>query len=114
MACCRKRRPNMSRRSSRSSGTGMADARPDRLAVVLFNLGGPDTQDAVEPFLFNLFSDPAILRLPSLIRRPLAWLIAHRRARIARKIYAHLGGGSPLLANTQAQAAVLEAALKDA
>jgi len=92
----------------------MGDARPDRLAVVLFNLGGPDTPDAVEPFLFNLFSDPAILRLPSIIRRPLAWLIAHRRARIARAIYGHLGGGSPLLANTKAQAAALEAALKDA
>ncbi len=92
----------------------MAEPRPDRLAVVLFNLGGPDSQEAVEPFLFNLFNDPAIIRLPTLIRRPLAKLIARRRAPTARKIYAHLGGGSPLLANTKAQAAALEVALKDA
>src|ERR1051326_9122327 len=98
MACCRKPRPNMSRRSSRFSGTSMAE-KIGRLAVVLFNLGGPDGQDAVEPFLFNLVNDPAILRLPALIRRPLAKLIARRRAPIARRIYAHLGGGSPLLAN---------------
>src|ERR1041385_727774 len=100
----------MSRRSSRFSGTSMAE-KIGRLAVVLFNLGGPDGQAAVDPFLFNLFNDPAILRLPALIRRPLAKLIARRRAPIARRIYAHLGGGSPLLANTKAQAAALETAL---
>jgi protoporphyrin/coproporphyrin ferrochelatase len=82
-----------------------------RVAVVLLNLGGPDTQSAVEPFLFNLFNDPAILRLPQPLRGALAWLIAHRRAPTARRIYAHLGGCSPLLANTRAQAAALEAAL---
>ena len=86
----------------------------NRLAVVLFNLGGPDNPAAVEPFLFNLFNDPAILRLPTLLRWLLAKLISRRRAPIARKIYAHMGGGSPLLANTQAQAAALQAALKDA
>jgi ferrochelatase len=82
-----------------------------RTAVVLFNLGGPDGPEAVEPFLFNLFNDPAIIRLPGLFRRALAWLIARRRAPVARKIYAQLGGGSPLLANTEAQARALEAAL---
>jgi ferrochelatase len=82
-----------------------------RIAVVLFNLGGPDGPDAVRPFLRNLFSDPAILRVPALLRRPLAAGIAGRRAVAAREIYAKLGGGSPLLANTVAQARALEEAL---
>jgi ferrochelatase len=82
-----------------------------RRAVVLMNLGGPDSLGSVRPFLYNLFSDPAIIGLPVLLRLPLAWLIASRRARIARAIYAQLGGSSPLLANTQAQARALEAAL---
>ena len=82
-----------------------------RRAVVLMNLGGPDSPDAVRPFLYNLFSDPAIIGLPALFRLPLAWLIARRRAAIAGAIYAQLGGSSPLLANTQAQAEALEAAL---
>jgi len=85
-----------------------------KLAVVLLNLGGPDRPAAVEPFLFNLFNDPAILRLPQPLRAGLAWLIARRRAPVARRIYAHLGGGSPLLANTRAQAAALESALAGA
>ena len=78
-----------------------------RRAVVLMNLGGPDSLGAVRPFLFNLFSDPAIIGLPPLLRLPLAWTIAARRAPIAREIYAHLGGASPLLANTIAQAQAL-------
>jgi protoporphyrin/coproporphyrin ferrochelatase len=82
-----------------------------RLAVVLLNLGGPDSQAAVEPFLYNLFSDPAIIRLPQPLRWALARLISRRRAPVARKIYAHLSGGSPLLANTQAQAVALESVL---
>lgn len=82
------------------------------LAVVLFNLGGPDRAEAVEPFLFNLFNDPAIIGLPGLIRRPLARLIARRRAPVARAIYAKLGGGSPILGNTRAQAGALEARLR--
>ena len=82
-----------------------------RRAVVLMNLGGPDSLAAVRPFLYNLFSDSAIIRLPAMLRVPLAWLIAARRAVIAREIYAQLGGSSPLLANTQAQARALEAEL---
>jgi ferrochelatase len=82
-----------------------------KTAIVLMNLGGPDTQAAVEPFLANLFGDPAILDVPGFIRPFLARLIARRRALVARKIYAELGGGSPLLANTLAQARALEAAL---
>jgi len=82
-----------------------------RRAVVLMNLGGPDSAAAVRPFLYNLFSDPAIIDLPGPLRRPLGWLIARQRGRVAGEIYAYLGGGSPLLANTEAQARALEAAL---
>jgi ferrochelatase len=84
-----------------------------RIAVVLFNLGGPDAPEAVGPFLFNLFNDPAIIGLPGFLRYPLAQLVARRRVPTATAIYAHLGGGSPLLANTEAQAAALQAALAD-
>ena len=83
-----------------------------RTAVVLMNLGGPDSPEAVRPFLYNLFSDPAIIRLPVFLRLPLARLIARQRARVARDIYHRLGGSSPLLANTEAQARALEAALE--
>ncbi|HVV28935.1 MAG TPA: ferrochelatase [Rhizomicrobium sp.] len=82
-----------------------------KLAVVLFNLGGPDSPDAVEAFLRNLFSDPAIIALPAPLRLPLAWFIARRRTPIARAIYAHIGGRSPILEETRAQADALEAAL---
>ena len=85
-----------------------------KIAVVLFNLGGPDSLPAVEPFLRNLFSDPAIIRLPGFLRRPLAQLIARRRAPIAREIYAHMGGKSPIVEETKAQARALEAALRAA
>ncbi len=84
-----------------------------RTAVVLMNLGGPDSLAAVAPFLFNLFKDPAIIRLPAPLRLPLAWLVARGRAQTAREIYARLGGASPLLANTEAQARALENALGD-
>ena len=80
-------------------------------AVVLFNLGGPDNPAAVRPFLFNLFNDPAIIGLPSLLRRPLAAQISRRRGPVAAAIYAEIGGRSPLLEQTQAQARALEAAL---
>lgn len=86
-------------------------APPRKLAVVLFNLGGPDRLEAVEPFLTNLFSDPAIIGLPRPFRGLLARVIARRRGSIAREIYAQLGGGSPLLRLTQDQAEALEAAL---
>jgi ferrochelatase len=82
-----------------------------KMAVVLFNLGGPDSPEAVEPFLRNLFCDPAILRVPGFLRNFLARTIARRRAPVARDIYARIGGASPILANTKAQGAALEAAL---
>ncbi len=77
-------------------------------AVILFNLGGPDNLENVEPFLFNLFNDPAILNLPSFFRYPLAKLIANRRAPTAKKIYEELGGSSPILKLTKEQANALE------
>ncbi|MEC9154090.1 MAG: ferrochelatase [Pseudomonadota bacterium] len=83
----------------------------DKTAVVLFNLGGPDGPDAVRPFLFNLFNDPAIIGVPGLVRWALAQFISRKRAPVAQKIYKHLGGGSPLLPNTQAQAEALEKTL---
>jgi ferrochelatase len=83
-----------------------------KLGVVLFNLGGPDGPDAVRPFLTNLFSDPAIISLPGVLRWPLARLIAGRRTPIAREIYARIGGASPILPETQAQGAALDAALE--
>ncbi len=57
-----------------------------RKAVILFNLGGPDKLESIEPFLFNLFNDPAILNLPTIFRYLLAKLISNRRAPIAKKI----------------------------
>ena len=77
-------------------------------AIVLFNLGGPDSLENVEPFLFNLFNDPAILNLPKFIRYPLAKLISKRRAPIARKIYQEIGGSSPILKLTMDQADSLQ------
>ncbi|HXV00407.1 MAG TPA: ferrochelatase [Caulobacteraceae bacterium] len=84
-----------------------------RIAVVLFNLGGPDGPADVTPFLFNLFSDRAIIDQPGAVRVPLAALIAGARGRRARANYAVMGGGSPLLAGTTAQARALEAALSE-
>ena len=82
-------------------------------AVILFNLGGPDKLENVQPFLFNLFNDPAILNLPSLIRFPLAKLIANRRTPTAKKIYEELGGSSPILKLTQEQADALQLKLNN-
>jgi ferrochelatase len=82
-----------------------------KVAIILFNLGGPDSLDAVQPFLLNLFGDPAILRLPTLIRSPLARFLSGRRTAKARAIYAKIGGSSPILGQTEAQARALEEAL---
>lgn len=82
-----------------------------KLAVVLFNLGGPDAPEAVEPFLKNLFSYSAIISLPGLVRKPLGAFIARRRGPVAREIYAKIGGRSPIVEETQAQALALQMAL---
>lgn len=87
------------------------DLKGRRIAVVLFNLGGPDDQASVKPFLFNLFNDPAIIGLPGLVRTPLAKLISSRRETSAQANYALMGGGSPLLAETRRQADALQANL---
>ncbi len=85
-----------------------------KIAIVLFNLGGPDNRSAIRPFLRNLFSDPAIIRAPAPIRFVLAQLISRLRAPAVAENYALMnapGGGSPLLAETEKQAAALEDAV---
>ncbi|MBC6440659.1 MAG: ferrochelatase [Rhodospirillales bacterium] len=84
-----------------------------RTAVVLFNLGGPESPETIQPFLNNLFNDPAIIGLPWPLRPLLASVISNKRQKEAREIYAHIGGRSPLLPGTQAQARALETALGD-
>jgi ferrochelatase len=81
----------------------------DPVAVVLFQLGGPDSLEAIEPFLVNLFSDPDIIDFPfsRIARAPLARLIAASRARRVEAHYARMGGKSPILENTLAQARAL-------
>ena len=88
--------------------------RGQRIGVVLFQLGGPDSLDAVEPFLYNLFSDPDIIDFPlaRLARRPLARLVARNRAAKVRERYAQIGGRSPIIELTQRQAAALEQELQ--
>ena len=85
----------------------------ERIAVVLFNLGGPDRPEAIKPFLYNLFRDPAIIPLPNGLRQFVAWAIATRRAPKAAAIYAYMGGRSPILPQTEAQAIALEAKLAE-
>ncbi len=77
-------------------------------AVILFNLGGPDKLESVEPFLFNLFNDPAIISIPSLFRYPLAKFISKKRAPITKNIYREIGSKSPILELTEQQAKSLE------
>ncbi len=89
----------------------MPEKRP--VGVVLFQLGGPESLDAVEPFLYNLFCDPDIIDFPlaRLGRKPLARLIASTRARKVQHHYAAIGGGSPIRRLTEHQARALEASL---
>ena len=91
----------------------MAVVAGGRIAVVLFNLGGPDAPEAVQPFLFNLFNDPAIIALPQPLRWALATVVSHRRTTVAQEIYSHIGGASPLLEETRRQADALGDALTD-
>ncbi len=77
-------------------------------AVVLFNLGGPDKLESIEPFLFNLFNDSTIISVPLIFRYPLAKLISKRRTPIAKNIYKEIGNKSPILELTQNQAKSLE------
>jgi ferrochelatase len=84
-----------------------------RVGVLLLNLGGPDQLEDVAPFLFNLFSDPEIIRLPfTWLQRPLAWFIATRRTKTSQENYRQIGGGSPLRHITEAQAQALQEQLR--
>lgn len=84
----------------------------EKIAVLAYNLGAPDCLESVEPFLYNLFNDPAIIPLPTIARTPLAKFISWRRAKFATEIYTELGGSSPLLDNTEAQTEAIEKVLK--
>lgn len=80
-----------------------------RVGVLLLNLGGPERIEDVRPFLYNLFSDPEIIRLPFQgLQKPLAWLIASLRAEKSQQNYLEIGGGSPLRRITEEQAQALE------
>ncbi|MBI4184001.1 MAG: ferrochelatase [Proteobacteria bacterium] len=89
------------------------DRARSKIAIVLFNLGGPDRPEAIKPFLFNLFCDPAIIRAPTPIRWLIAKLISTRRTSVATAIYREIGGASPLLELTRQQASALEVALAE-
>jgi protoporphyrin/coproporphyrin ferrochelatase len=84
-----------------------------RLGVLLLNLGGPEQLSDVRPFLFNLFSDPEIIRIPiAALQKPLAWIISTSRAKKSQANYEKIGGGSPLRRITEAQARALESQLQ--
>lgn len=84
-----------------------------RVGVLLLNLGGPDQLEDVGPFLFNLFSDPEIIRIPfPWLQKPLAWFISARRTKTSQENYRQLGGGSPLRQITEAQAQALQKQLQ--
>lgn len=86
-----------------------------KTGILLLNMGGPDGLDSVKPFLYNLFSDPDIIRLPlsSLLQKPLANRIATKREKEAQENYAAMGGASPILKYSQAQGAALKALLAE-
>ena len=88
---------------------------PDSTGILLLNLGGPDSLRAVRPFLYNLFSDRDIIRLgPAFLQKPLAWLISTLRSKKTEAMYRQIGGKSPILDITTAQAEALEKALNSA
>lgn len=84
-----------------------------KIAVVMYNLGGPDNLDAVKPFLFNLFYDPAIITVPNPIRWLIAKIISNRRTPIAKEIYKEIGGKSPILEETEKQRVKLQSMLNN-
>ncbi len=79
----------------------------EKIGVVLMNMGGPDSLDAIRPFLYNLFSDHDIIRIPRPIQKPVAFLISHFRAKKTRKYYQIMGGKSPQKEQTIKQAQAL-------
>ena len=93
--------------SATATGSSAGDSGKMKLGVLLLNLGGPASMEDVEGFLYNLFADPDIIRLPSIIsflQKPIAYVIAKRRAPVSSKNYESIGGGSPIVKYTQAQA----------
>jgi len=87
-------------------------AAKEPIGVLLLNLGGPDSLQAVKPFLYNLFSDRQIIKLgPEFLQKPIAWLISTTRHKKTEGFYSLIGGKSPILDITNAQAKALEAAL---
>ena len=93
---------------------GRIDEKDDVVGVLLLNLGGPETLDDVQPFLYNLFADPDIIRLPGVLQflqSPLAALLSNSRAPKSREAYESIGGGSPLRRITDEQANALQSAL---
>ena len=93
---------------------GRIDEKEDVVGVLLLNLGGPETLDDVQPFLYNLFADPDIIRLPGalqFLQSPLAALLSNSRAPKSREAYESIGGGSPLRRITDEQANALQSAL---
>lgn len=77
--------------------------------ILMLNLGGPETQDDVRPFLYHLFKDPEIIRIPfDPLRKSVAWLVSGLRAKQSRHLYARIGGGSPIRRFTDAQSAAVE------
>ena len=87
--------------------------RQPRVGVLLLNLGGPERIEDVGPFLYNLFSDPEIIRLPvSAMQKPFAWLISSLRSAKSRQAYRSIGGGSPLRRITKQQARELQTSLR--
>nr|XP_043631953.1 ferrochelatase-2, chloroplastic [Erigeron canadensis] len=100
--------------TSNPQDTSASVVNDGKIGVLLLNLGGPETLDDVQPFLFNLFADPDIIRLPRLFRflqKPLAQFISVARAPKSKEGYASIGGGSPLRKITDAQANELRKAL---
>ncbi|MCP9840069.1 ferrochelatase [Synechococcus sp. J7-Johnson] len=84
-----------------------------RVGVLLLNLGGPERIEDVGPFLYNLFADPEIIRLPTpLLQKPLAWLISTLRSNKSKEAYRAIGGGSPLRRITEQQARELQSELR--
>ncbi len=105
---------NLNMSSEHGSPSSISRRDPGRIAVVLMQLGGPDSLAAVEPFLYNLFSDPDIIDFPfaRLARPTLAKLISSRRARKVQAHYSSIGGKSPIRELTELQAGALEAELR--
>ena len=99
----------INQREFRNRNRDLGETGKEIIGVILLNLGGPDSLRAVRPFLYNLFSDRRIIRLgPPFLQKPIAWLISSLRSRKTEKIYSLIGGRSPILDITKAQAKALE------